>query len=367
MTIVRMPFEGLCRTTAMGIMPHRDIEKALELALSLDIPFWPQLPNVGYYEDMYAQASEHFPGVAVDVGNKHISFDAARFEAELTDYSQKMADPSVFSLSEAHSVVYHRFLREDLRKYAAIRGQVIGPVSYGFKVMDAGNMPIIYNDQARPLLFDFIARKVNAQYHELTEKNPNAFVWLDEPGLGWVFSGLSGYSDMRAKEEYRDFLNALDGPPALHLCASVNLPYLLSLGVALLSFDAFQMEVMPKGYTQAVADYIAGGGIISWGIVPTDAATLAAETPETLTGRLMKYWDIVADNSPVSAKQIARQALVAPARCSLKNLGLVGAQDEKPKAKATRTGDSTIEETTVELAFDYLRRISRNLRSRLGI
>jgi len=351
----------------MGIMPHRDVERALDLALSLDIPFWPQLPNLGYYEDMYAQVSQHFPGVAVDVDNKRISFDAARFEAELIDYSQKMADASTFSLSESHSVVYHRFLREDLRKYAAIRGQVIGPVSYGFKVMDADNMPVIYNDQVRPLLFDFIARKVNVQYHELTGKNPNAFVWLDEPGLGWVFSGLSGYSDVRAKEEYRDFLHALDGPAALHLCANVNLPYLLSLGVALLSFDAFQMEIMPKGYAQAVADYIAGGGIISWGIVPTDSSTLAAETPDTLTERLMKYWEIVAANSASPVKQIARQALIAPARCSLKNLGMVGAQDEQARGKAKGPGDPTVEERTVELALDYLRNISKSLRSRLGI
>lgn len=41
----------------MGIMPHTNVERALELALSLDIPFWPQLPNLSFYEDMYAQTS----------------------------------------------------------------------------------------------------------------------------------------------------------------------------------------------------------------------------------------------------------------------------------------------------------------------
>ena len=51
----------------MGIMPHADVEKALEVALSLDIPFWPQLPKVSYFEDMYVQALEHFPGARIDV------------------------------------------------------------------------------------------------------------------------------------------------------------------------------------------------------------------------------------------------------------------------------------------------------------
>ena len=40
-----MKLEGNCQTTAMGIMPHTDVEKALELSLSLDIPYWPQLPT----------------------------------------------------------------------------------------------------------------------------------------------------------------------------------------------------------------------------------------------------------------------------------------------------------------------------------
>lgn len=49
-----MGFHGGCKTTAMGIMTHTDVETALKLSLSLDIPFWPQLPNVSYYEDTYA-------------------------------------------------------------------------------------------------------------------------------------------------------------------------------------------------------------------------------------------------------------------------------------------------------------------------
>ena len=65
----KSPFQANCGTTAMGIMPHRDIERALKLTLSLDIPFWPQLPHLSFYEDMYAQFSEHFPGIIIDEEN----------------------------------------------------------------------------------------------------------------------------------------------------------------------------------------------------------------------------------------------------------------------------------------------------------
>ncbi len=79
-------FDARCSTTAMGIMPHMDVEKALELALKLDIPFWPQLPKVSIYEDMYVQASQNFPGIAIDFDKGRLGFDTARFARELDEY-----------------------------------------------------------------------------------------------------------------------------------------------------------------------------------------------------------------------------------------------------------------------------------------
>ncbi len=362
-----MELDAGCRTTAMGIMPHTDVEKAIELALGLDIPFWPQLPKVSFYEDMYVQTSQNFPGIVVDHENERISLDTARFENELADYSQKMGETETFAMSGDYSAVYHRFLDKELKGYHAIRGQLTGPVSFGFKVLDEDAKPIIYNEEVKTILFDFIQRKANIQYTELSRKNRNAFVWLDEPGLGWVFSGLSGYNDIQAKKDYWNFLQGLEGPKALHLCANVGLPYLLELGIEILSFDAYQMELMPKGYASAVADFLKNGGIISWGIVPTDSTSLDTETPETLAGRLIGYWEVVSQNTGLPPRQIAKQALVAPARCSLKNIGQVGAIGETA-GRMTEGGQVTsIEERLVEKAFIFLQELSPVLRDRYDL
>jgi len=48
-----MTIPGNLLTTAMAVMPHTNVPQALKAALSLDVPFWPQLPNFNYYEDMY--------------------------------------------------------------------------------------------------------------------------------------------------------------------------------------------------------------------------------------------------------------------------------------------------------------------------
>jgi hypothetical protein len=94
----------------MGIMPHADLERALDVALSLDIPFWPQLPRVSYFEDMYVQALEHFPGVRIDAVNQKILFDLSRYYEELPLYFEKAEVPETFSLTKEFSLVYHRFL-----------------------------------------------------------------------------------------------------------------------------------------------------------------------------------------------------------------------------------------------------------------
>lgn len=80
-----MTLPGNLLTTAMTVMPHTDVDQALETALSLDIPFWPQLPNYSYYEDMYVQTAEHFPGMVLDLEKKSLRFSMDKFIAEFKE------------------------------------------------------------------------------------------------------------------------------------------------------------------------------------------------------------------------------------------------------------------------------------------
>jgi hypothetical protein len=208
------------------------------------------------------------------------------------------------------------------------------------------------------ILFDFIQKKVNVQYQELKAKNQNAFVWVDEPGLGYVFSGLSGYNDQQAKEDYHHFIQGLEGPRGLHLCADVNLPYLLELGVEILSFDAFQIGFMPKEYARSVAEFIKKGGVISWGMVPTESSILSTQTPEKMASILSNYWEAISENTGLALRQIAEQALIAPARCCLRDIA------------TETTGKCEIpyaEEKTVEKAFAFLPEISKILKEKFKL
>jgi len=325
----------------MGIMPHTDIERALDVALSLDIPFWPQLPKVSYFEDMYVQALENFPGVRIDSVQQKIFFDLSRFYEELPSYFEKADDPKTFQLTEAFSLVYHRFLEKDLSHYPAIRGQMISPISLGMKIVDQEQKSIIYHDEVREVLFDFIQKKVNQQYRELKEKNPNAFVWVDDPGLALIFNALSGYNEVPAKGDLDRFLEGIEGPKGVHLCAKPDWDFFLKSNIDILSFDSFNGGALIVNYP-SLKDFVDRGGIISWGIVPTYTELLEQETVDTLAERLETFWRSLSQKG-VDQERLLHQSLLAPATCNLLN-------PDKEK--------------TVEKAFEVLKELSRRIREK---
>jgi len=113
--------------------------------------------------------------------------------------------------------------------------------------------------------------------------------------------------------------------------------------------------------------FFRSGGIISWGIVPTDSESLSKETPETLARLLLGYWDVVSLNTRLSAKGIAEQALIAPARCCLKNIGRVGASRDTVAHETRGSSSLTVEERLVERAFVYLGTLSEILKNKFDL
>jgi hypothetical protein len=95
-----MSIPGNLLATAMAVMPHRDVDRALCATLSLDVPFWPQLPLLSYHEDMDVQASEHFPGILVDMEKRSIRFSMDKFVAELEQALAHFEEPEYFDISE---------------------------------------------------------------------------------------------------------------------------------------------------------------------------------------------------------------------------------------------------------------------------
>lgn len=302
----------------MAIMPHRNAGEALGAALRFDIPFWPQLPNISFREDSYVQTARGFPGILVNEIEHRLTWDEDRFLAELEGYLSYDEEAPFFGVAPEDSLTYSLFLSEPLSDRPAIRGQLMGPISFCLKVLDAEKKPIIYRDDVRELAITHIARKVNHQWRELRALNPRAFVWVDEPGLEILFSGITGYASDRARNDMAAFLAALEGPRAVHLCGNPDWDFLLRSDLDLLSFNAFGCGTIFSGYAASIREFIARGSTICWGMVPTNAPDLAGWDAARLVAELQRIWDTLAERG-VPPELLRSQALITPATCCLVN------------------------------------------------
>mgnify|MGYP001587679920 CR=1 FL=1 len=313
-----MPFAGRLMTSGMGILPHRYLDDAMELVMGLDIPFWPQLPKISYYEDMYVQATERFPGIIVEADAAKLHFDTEKFYAELEEVLNNFENEEFFRITPQYSATYRRFLSNDLSGYAAIRGQQEGPVSVGLAILDEGKKPIIYNDEVRSLLFDFMARKANAQLHELKAHNPNAFLFIDEPGLQYIFSAMSGYSNDHAKEDMEGFFAQIERPRGVHLCGNPDWDFLLNLDIDILSFNSYNLGEIFVKYRDGIKSFLSSGKMLSWGIVPSNTDDYVKETEDGLSHLIESLWGELRGYG-FDLEQILEQSILMPATCSLMN------------------------------------------------
>lgn len=309
---------GNLLTTAMAVMPHTDVDRALETALSLDVPFWPQLPHYSYYEDMYVQAAEHFPGIVLDMEKRTLRFSMDKFTEELEEALLRFDDPDYFDVSETYSVVYHRFLNLDLSDRPAIRGQLEGPISFGFNVLDQDERPILFDDTVRPFMLDFMARRINVQLARLKKRNPNAFMFVDEPGLQFLFSAMAGYGDLKAKEDLDRFFAQVDRPRGIHLCGNPDWDFLLRLDLDVLSLDVYTNGEIFSSYAASIRKFLDRGGVLVWGIVPTGFEAFAQEEIPSLIQRLEDLWKTLWQKG-IDREQLLSRSMLSPATCCLIN------------------------------------------------
>jgi hypothetical protein len=337
-----MPIPGNLLTTAMAVMPHRQVDRALKMALSMDVPFWPQLPLFSYLEDMYVQASEHFPGIVVDMEKRTLRFSMQKFTSEFEETLSHFDEPEYFDISEAYSVVYHRFLETALADRPAIRGQLEGPVSFGLNVKDQDDRPILFDDTVRPFMLEFMAKRVNVQLNRLKDRNPNAFMYVDEPGLQFIFSAMAGYGDQAARRDLETFFSMIERPRGVHLCGNPDWDFLLGLDIDILSLDVFTNGEVFAAYAVAIKNFLEKGGTLVWGIVPTNFEPFEQENDASLEKRLHDIWSGLVKNG-LDLEFLLSRSMLSPATCCLVN----------------PDGEKTVEE-----AFRMVKRISERLREK---
>ena len=113
---------------------------------------------------------------------------------------------------------------------------------------------------------DFMARRVQSQLNRLKDKHPRAFMFIDEPGMQFIFSSVSGYPDQGPRGP---------GPvPRPNRAAPGHPPVRQSrLGVSPQPGPTPLLDIYTNGdvfrcYGKAMRRFLERGGVLAWGIIP---------------------------------------------------------------------------------------------------
>ena len=192
---------------------------------------------------------------------------------------------------------------------------------------------------------EFMAKRANVQLARLKKRNANAFMFIDEPGLQFLFSAMSGYGDLAAKEDMEVFFSQIERPRGVHLCGNPDWDFLLTMDIDVLSLDTYSNAEVFVAYAPSIKRYLQKGGSLVWGIVPTNAEPFGMEDIDSLEQRLTGLWDALG-GSGIDREEMLARSMLSPATCCL-----VNSDGEK----------------TVERAFECVQELSMRLREKNGM
>ncbi len=313
-------FRAEWRCFPLGSLPYTDaLEAWAQITAHFPhIPGWPQLPRKSHLENMYTQFSERFPGITLDGGNLYV--DRRRgldrgLEALYLAYLEDDVDHG--RITGAYAAGLDALRRGDVAFAHApqvLRGQVMGPVSWGLTIIDQNQRPILYDEVLEDAVGKHLRMKAAWQERELLKLAPQAITVIHEPYMVSFGSAFIGLTRGQVIALFEEVFSGLQGLKGVHCCGNTDWSILLNTSVDILSLDAYDYSQTLVAYAKDLSRFLERGGVIAWGIVPAGIAA-ESETVESLVGRLEQAMDRL-DKAGVSREAMLRSGLVTPS-CGL--------------------------------------------------
>lgn len=320
-----------CAAMAVGSVPHTDPQAAVDLILAHtpDIPAWPQLPRRSFLENMYVQFAEGFPGLVVDTEARRVYVRNQIPPDEVVAFLEAYegGDPGAFAVSEQHAAALP-VLRRALENLSPpfVKGQITGPISFGLTVPREDRRALLYDDTLRDLAARLLARKARWQADLFSRWAPASvpLIMVDEPSLTQLGSAFLTIPVDIAFPALEECLAAIPCLAGIHVCGGTDWESLARLPVDVLNFDAADYLDSVVTQREAVAAFVAAGGLLAWGCVPNDERA-QDWGPERAARQVLTGAEALAATGAVSVDQVLRNAFVSPA-CGTGSLPLSTAE-----------------------------------------
>jgi hypothetical protein len=301
---------------AIGSVPYTDADQAWSAVLRYfpHTPFWPQLPQRSYRENMYVQFSERFPGVTIEDQRIYVDrrqdLDPGLERLYLAYLENDLAYGAIgpeFSAALAALQAGRVAFEPPLE---LLKGQVTGPVSWGLTVVDQNRRPLLYDEVLADAIAKHLRLKASWQEKVLSSHAANTLIVVDEPYLSAFGSAFISLSREQVVHYLQEVLAGISHLKGVHCCGNTDWSILLETPIDVLSLDAYDYAASLALYPREVSAFLGRGGIIAWGVVPAGQPA-ENETAESLVARLEQALDMLVEKG-VPREALLRSGLVTP-------------------------------------------------------
>lgn len=336
-----MNFKPFFLPIGIGSLSHRDPYQASGTILNYfpESPYWPQLPFREWKEGMLTQFTEGMPGLVID-GERtyfhtpfHPSSEWERFYevffAENLDH---------FKIGKEYASGLHAFL--ELLKGKSpllIKGQVTGPITLGLSLLDEKKIPILYDPNLKEMLLKSIALKARWQEREFRRVVPEAetLIFFDEPLLSSYGSISMNLGKGDIIESMNRCISSLQGLSGTHICGATDWSIIMETGINIIHFDAYRFFTNMLAYASELKEFLLKGGLLAWGIIPSEEESITKETISSLVESLEEKIELLVNEG------IPRDVLVQNSLLS-QSCGLSYLSEDLAEKALKLTGELTL-------------------------
>lgn len=188
-----------------------------------------------------------------------------------------------------------------------------GPVSWALSMTDEAGSPAFYNETMRDVVVKTLAMKARWLVRMVKVALPHVGVMLDlgEPSLVVHTSAVGSGARQDIINAINEVLAAGADVTSVHCCANIDWSLLTDTNTQAINFDAYQYADKLALYPEDMAGFLARGGMLSWGIVPTSEDAVGQLDAHDLMQRIEAGIRRLADKG-LDRQQLLEQSLVTP-------------------------------------------------------
>jgi hypothetical protein len=273
----KIPFGATC---GIGSLPHHNIDAALEYAFRFDIPFLPQIPMRNPWEFSLPQGLDGIPGIRVE-SDGSVLLDSSVWVGRAKAFDEKLSHAfdqamhasafEAFEPSAATSSSWQPFLWELQERGTVIaKIQTVGPLTAQWSMRSTDGKRLDQHPDISNQIFRLVLARALGMARRLISIGVTPILYLDEPAL-FIFSPenaahLLGLAQLKVLVQTLQKEGVAVG---LHCCSNTKWEALGQLGLDFLSFDTTLSLASLLESHRWVGQFIAGGGRLSLGVVPT--------------------------------------------------------------------------------------------------